>query len=382
MSKRNIPLFVIIFVLSILLGTSITAQDDNLNNLRFSLTFIPNIQFSPVYLAIEKGYAEAEGLNLELEYIDENLIVDLVASNELQFGVVSGEQVILARNGRRPVVYVYEWFQQFPVGLLIPNTTDATTISELADRVVGVPGRFGASYSGLIALLSDNDLTELDIQLEPIGFAAPDTVCAGLVEATMVYINNEPLQIQQRADAGECGEITGITVIPVADSVDIVSNGILTNEETIENEPELVQSIVNLFDNGLRDAINNPAEAYLLSVNYVDNLPLDDDLREALESASESQIEFLATEPNNEAIAESRISLYEALSEQFEAQTLIQFQVLLASIELWETEILGYTDAISWEITQELLITMGSLSNEIELDNAYTNAFVPSSMDD
>jgi hypothetical protein len=137
-----------------------------------------------------------------------------------------------------------------------------------------------------------------------------------------------------------------------------------------------------LFDNGLRDAINNPAQAYLLSASYVDNLPLDDNFQFALEVASEAQIAFLATDPDQEAIAESRSALYEALSEQFDADTLIQLQVLLASIDLWEAETLGYTDSASWEATQELLITMGSLSNEIELSDAYTNEFVPTLMED
>lgn len=381
MSKRNI-LIVLMLVAVMLTGIGVNAQDDDLENLRFSLTFIPNIQFSPVYVAIEKGYAADAGFNLELDYIDENLIVDLVAANDLQFGVVSGEQVVLARNGRRPVVYIYEWFQQFPVGILIPDTTDATTVTDLENHPVGVPGRFGASYIGLIALLDSNDMSETDIQLEPIGFIAPDAICAGQVDATMVYINNEPLQIQQRANAGECGDITSVNVIPVASQVDIVANGILTNEETIENNPELVQTIVMMFDRGLRDSINNPAEAYLLSALYVDNLPLDDEFRTALEEASEAQIEFLATNPNREAIAQSRVDLYQSLSQQFDADMLIQFQVLLASIDLWDAEQLGYTDPASWEATQDLLITMDSLSNEIDLEDAYTNQFVPDTQDE
>lgn len=381
MSKRTL-LIVLMVVAVMLTGISINAQDDDLENLRFSLTFIPNIQFSPVYVAIEKGYAADAGFNLEIDYIDENLIVDLVAANDLQFGVVSGEQVVLARNGRRPVVYVYEWFQQFPVGILIPNTTDATTVTDLEDHPVGVPGRFGASYIGLTALLASNDMTETDIRLEPIGFIAPDAICAGQVDATMVYVNNEPLQIQQRADAGECGNISSVSVIPVTSEVDIVANGILTNEETIEDNPELVQTIVTMFDRGLRDSINNPAEAYLLSASYVDNLPLDDDFRTALEDASEAQIEFLATNPDREAIAQSRVDLYDSLRAQFDANTLIQFQVLLATIDLWDAEQLGYTDPASWEATQELLITMESLPNELDLEDAYTNQFVPDAQED
>lgn len=370
--------FTLTFFVLLMLSTSIsvTAQDD-LEDFGFSLTFVPNIQFSPLYVAQEKGYFAEFGLNPVVDYLDENVIVDLIAADELQFGVVSGEQVILARAGGRPVVYVYEWFQQFPVGIVIPDTTDAQTVADLAGQSVGVPGPFGATYSGLTALLAANDMTESDIQMESIGFTAPDFICAGRVAAATVYINNEPLQIQQRADAGECGDITSVSVIPVADSVDLVSNGIITNEATISNNPDQVTAVVSAFDHGLQDTINNPAEAYLISLDYVEGLPINDDLQSALETASADQEAFLATNPDQEAIVDSRATLFADLSSQFPPEDLIQLQVLLATIDLWQADVLGMTDSASWETTRDLLVEMGSLEIDVDLTSAYTNDFLP-----
>lgn len=368
--KKMMFLFV-----ALLFTMTLSAQDDT--EVDFALTFVPNIQFSPVYVAIEKGYFTDEGIEIALDYIDENVIVDLIAAEELTFGVVSGEQVVMARSGRRPVVYVYEWFQQFPIAMVIPDTTDAATIPELEGLAVGVPGRFGATYSGLTALLNANNLTEMDIQLEEIGFTAPDIICAGRVDAAAVYINNEPLQIQQRADAGECGDISSVTVIPVAEQADIVSNGIITSETAIAEQPELIASIVRAFHRGLQDAINNPAEAYLISEAYVEALPMDDDLRTALEAGADAQEAFLTGEPTREEIAESRTALSDILAERFSADLLIQMQVLLATIDLWDADQLGFTDPASWETTRDILTEMGTLVNEVTLEDAYTNQFVP-----
>ncbi|RXY93128.1 ABC transporter substrate-binding protein, partial [Klebsiella pneumoniae] len=138
-------------------------------------------------------------------------------------------------------------------------------------------GRFGASYIGLIALLQANGMEETDIQLETIGFVAPDVICAGGVEAAVVYLNNEPLQVQHRADAGECGDVTGITVIPLTESVDLVSNGIATNETMIAEQPETVAAVIAAFDQGVRDTINNPALTYLLSIDYIEGLPASEE---------------------------------------------------------------------------------------------------------
>jgi NitT/TauT family transport system substrate-binding protein len=370
-------IFSILVTILLMLILAFGGQAQDATDLTFFLTFIPNIQFSPVYVAIENGYFAEKDLNLVLEYGDEPVGVDLIAANERQFGVASGEEVIKTRANGRPVVYVYQWFNEYPVGIVAPVESGITTVSDLAGRTVGIPGRFGASYNALTALLTAFDMTESDIQLEEIGFTAPEAVCVGRVEAAVVYINNEPQQILERAAQGDCGDVTDVVVIPASSAADLVSNGVVTNEETIQSNPLLVGNVVSAFDNGVRDVINNPAQAYLLSASYIENLPLADDLRATLEAAVAEQTEFLATDPDREAIAESRAALWDSLSGEFDGETLLQFQVLLATIELWDADSLGVTELESWQATQDTLVTAGFLTETIDLEAAFTNRFVP-----
>ncbi len=363
-----------LFVLLALSSTAIQAQAPV--DQTFFLTFVPNVQFAPVYVALEKGHFAANGLNITIEHGDENVGVDLIAAGERQFGLISGEEVIKARANGRPVVMVYEWFQRYPVGIVTAADNGIESVADLTGKKVGVPGRFGASYNGLIAILTANGMTENDIQLEEIGFNAPDVFCLGAIDASVVYINNEPLQIQQRAAVGECGDVQDVTIFPVASAVDMVSNGLVTNEETIANNPELVQALVTAFDAGLRDAINNPAETYLLSAKYVENLPMSDSLKTALEIAANGQESFLQGDPSREAIADSRQALLNALSAQFDAGDLIQLRVLMNTIDLWDAEQLGYSDRFSWEVTQEVLTQMAFITEPINLDAAFTNDFI------
>ncbi len=371
--------YVRIVLLSLLLASVsvAVAQEPQLVKQTFFLTFVPNVQFSPVYAAIENGHMASSGIVLEIEHAEENVGIDLIAANARQFGLVSGEEVIKARAKGRPIVYVYEWFQKYPVGIVFSADSGIESVRDLAGRKVGVPGRFGASFNGLIALLSANDMQEKDIQLEPIGFSAPEVFCKGGVEASVVYINNEPLQIQQRASAGDCGNVSAVKVFPVSDAADMVSNGLVTNEQTIAEQPELVRGMVAAFDAGLRDVINNPAQAYLLSAAYVENLPMTDAFRSALEAAAAAQVEFLATNPDRMAVAESRSALLKSLSAEFDDAALIQFRVLLATIDLWDADRLGYSEANSWDVTQQVLIDAGFLEQPIDLNQAFTNEFVP-----
>ncbi|MBI5671191.1 MAG: ABC transporter substrate-binding protein [Chloroflexi bacterium] len=367
----------IAFLALVLMLAVVPAAAQETANQTFFLTFVPNIQFAPVYVAIEKGYFADAGVNITIEHGDENVGVDLIAAGERQFGLISGEEVIKARANGRPVVYVYEWFQQYPVGIVAPE--GIASVKDLAGRKVGIPGRYGASYNGLVALLTANEMQESDIQLEPIGFNAPDVFCVGGVEASVVYINNEPLQIEQRIHQNNCNGVPAITVFPVAEAVDLVSNGLVTNEATINDDPELVQGMVTAFHNGLRDAVNNPAEAYLITAKHVENLPLNDALKTALEAAAQTQAGFLAESPDREAVIQSRAEMLATLSESFDEAALLQFHILLNTIDLWDADRLGVTELASWAVTQETLVAMGFISEPIDLEAAFTNDFVPDS---
>ncbi|MEM6528983.1 MAG: ABC transporter substrate-binding protein [Chloroflexota bacterium] len=350
---------IVILLLSIAVAP-VVAQDD-MADVSVFLPFIPNIQFAPMYVAIEKGYFAEAGLNVTLEYGSEPDGLELIATGDLDYGVFGGEQVILARSGERPVVFVYEWYQRNPIAIVVPLQADEETIATpdaLADLTVGVPGRFGATYSSLTALLTAAELTETDINLQEIGFNAPDVVCVGGVDAAAVYINNEPLQIRNRAQAGDCGDVADVEVIPVADFADLVSNGMVASEATIADNPAQVQAFVTAFDMALQDTINNPAEAYMLSVPHIEGLPYESaDVFEA--AAADMQIDP------------------DALAADLTADEFLQLEVLLTTIPLWLAETPGTTDADSWELTQQTLIDMGFQSEPVALDAAFTNNFVP-----
>ena len=302
-----------------------TATSAPLRPVRLPVGYIPNVQFAPLYVAIEKGYFRDAGLDVTIDYSMENDNTVLTATGDLQFAVVSGEQVLLARAQQMPVVYVMAWYQQYPVGIAAKTSANINTVADLRGRKIGLPGLYGASYIGAIALLDSAGLKETDVTLDSIGFTQVESLVADRDEAVVIYVANEPVQLEQLGEE--------VTLLRVSDALDLVSNGLITNEKTLEEDPQLVRSMVTAMLKGVQYTSDHPEEAYEICKKYVENLA--------------------------------------------EADREVQMQVLLNSIALWQGERPGYSQPQAWENMQRILLQMGLMKEELDLSKAFDNRFIP-----
>ena len=297
----------------------------NLVHVRLPLGYIPNVQFAPLYVAVEKGFFTEAGIEIEFDYSYETDAMALVGADELQFAIVSGEQVLLARAQGLPVVYVAAWYQQYPVAVVSKVEQGITSPAGLKGRTIGLPGTFGANYIGLDALLFSAGLTESDVTLDSIGFTQVESLATDRDEAVSVYAANEPVQL--RAQGYQINELL------VADYVQLASNGLITNEKTIAGNPDLVRRMVSVLVKALEYTLANPDEAFKMSKLHVENLA--------------------------------------------QADETVQKEVLARSMELWKAEKIGFSDAQAWENMQATLLQMGLLTAPLDLDQAFTNKFLP-----
>jgi len=295
-----------------------------LERIRLPMGFIPNVQFAPFYVAVERGYFAEEGIALEFDYSFETDGIQLVAAGELPFAVASGEQVILARAQRLPVVYVTEWWQRFPVAVAALAESGIAAPADLPGRTVGVPELFGASYIGWQALLSAAGLDGSQIKLETIGYSQVPSLIEGRVEAAVVYANNEPVLLTQQGIA--------VSVIHVSDYADIVSNGLVAGDQVIQERPDLVRAFVGAFVRGLADTLADPAAAFEISTHYVEGLA------------------------DNAALGKA---------------------VLQASLAYWQADRLGFSEAATWEASQQVMRQAGLLDKTVPVDQLFTNEFLP-----
>jgi len=297
----------------------------SVQHIRLPMGYIPNIQYAPFYVAIERGYFAEAGFEIEFDYSFETDGVALVGAEEAPFALVSGEQVLLAREQGLPVVYVAAWWQQYPVAVVAKAESGIQAPGDLAGKRIGLPGLFGANYIGLRALLNEVGIAESEVTLDSIGFNQVQALAADQEQAIVGYVNNEPVQLE--------AEGYNVNVIRVADYVELAANGILTNEAMIAEHPEQVRSFVGAFLRGLADTIADPDTAYEISKGYVDSLA--------------------------------------------DADEATQKEVLALSIEFWGGDPLGFSQPAAWENMQATLLDLGLLTSPLNLQEAYTNEFLP-----
>ena len=228
-----------------------------LTKVSLPMGYVPNIQFAPLYVAVEKGYFQDAGIDIEFDYKTETDGVALVGAGKLPFALVSGEQVLLARAQGLPVQYVAAWYQQYPVSVVANSKAGILIPQDLKGKKIGLPGLFGANYIGLLAMLYEAHMTEKDVTLDSIGFNQVELLASGQQDIIVGYTANEPIQLRARG--------IPVTEIKVSDYVQLASNGILASEKVIKENPELVRGFVGAFLKGLADTIANPEEAYQFS---------------------------------------------------------------------------------------------------------------------
>ncbi|HYP18517.1 MAG TPA: ABC transporter substrate-binding protein, partial [Chloroflexia bacterium] len=81
-----------------------------------ALGYVPDVQFAPFYVALQKGYYRAEGLDVTLRNgIVQDLVGELgMGANNVNVAAVSGDELIPARIAGVPVKYVMTWYRQYP----------------------------------------------------------------------------------------------------------------------------------------------------------------------------------------------------------------------------------------------------------------------------
>lgn len=226
------------------------------------LTFIPNVQFAPVYLAD----FEAEGLTASIRHHgSEESLFSALATGEEDIVIASGDEVLQARAEGLDVVSIGAYYHEYPVEVVVPADSPIETLADMRGYRIGIPGEFGSSWFGFLAALNEAGLERTDVELVTTGFTQSAALVGGDVDAIVAFKNSEPVQL------AEMGFQSRSLPLNPSESP-LVGASIISSAEWTSNHPGEAEAAVAAIVAGIQAAIDDPEAALAATAEWDESL--------------------------------------------------------------------------------------------------------------
>jgi ABC-type nitrate/sulfonate/bicarbonate transport system substrate-binding protein len=295
--------------------------------------WIANVENAGEFVAAEKGYYTAEGVDLELVPGGPGVSVEpLVVSGKALVGLSQPDNVARARQQGAKLKVVATTFQRNPAAVMSLRSNPIPTPQDLVGKKLGIQQAgvpiYDAFFMGIG--IDPKSITYVPVQFDP----AP--LVAGEVDAFVSFQTNQPIQLTLQG-------IETTTFLLADFGFNLFTDAFEVAEDSLAN-PEQRATIVKIIRatmKGWRDAIDDPeAAAKLVVEKYGQSLNLD---LEAQTLTLREQIPLVETE-------ETQAAGLGTMSEQGIQQnieTLEKSGIEATAQELFDTSILAeiYGDA-------------------------------------
>ncbi len=250
-------------LLSSCAGAALEESDaQSADSITVGLTYIPNVQFSPVYLA---DFSNVETPVVIRHHGTEEGLFSALSTGDEDVTVASGDEVLQARAQGLDVVSVGAYYHRYPVEVIVPEDSDIQSFADLKGRKIGVPGEFGSNWFGLLAALDEGGLSREDVNIVSVGFTQAAALVAGEVDAIVGFVNSEPVSLQQMGFASR-----SLALSP--DETPLVGASIVTTEKFAASHSEELRAILGDITDGVGLAISDPELAVEATAKWDESL--------------------------------------------------------------------------------------------------------------
>ena len=231
------------------------------------LKWYHKFQFAGYYAALEQGYFEDEGLDVQLiEGGPHKNHLHQLINNSSQYAVLGSESINSLALGS-PVIIVTSIFQHAPEILMTRLEDNVQDIKELKGKKLMLAD---AALAGQIdAMLNKNGVPSTSYSKHPYDGDVTKLI-DGTVFAIYGYISNEPYQL---AALGQKVKILS----PLDYGIDFYGDSLATTQSELNNHPNRVASIRRAVIRGWSYAIKHPDETirHILSLETLNPKPFN-----------------------------------------------------------------------------------------------------------
>ncbi|QPL04431.1 MULTISPECIES: ABC transporter substrate-binding protein [Actinomyces] len=238
-------------------GTASAAAD-----LVIGMTYTPNVQFAPFYMAANAG-EYADGVSLRHHGAQEGQFDALLAGTE-HLVVASADEAVVAASRGNDLVVVGGYYQRYPGSIIVPEDSTITALANLKGRRLGVPGRTGSTWFTVQLALETAGLSESDVDVQEIGFTQQAALVSGKVDAISGFTNNDAVQLAQNG--------LPVRTIDVAPQVPLVGASLVTTRALLDTRREDLAAAVTASVAGMELFVADPDGAVEATRAYVTDL--------------------------------------------------------------------------------------------------------------
>ena len=202
--KRILSILLVCVLL--LCGCSTTnnnGNSDKLKELDVVLDWYPNALHAFMYVAIEKGYYEEEGLKVNIQFpSNSNDAISLVAAGQADIGLYYQQDVIQARTKQNVPVKSIGAVVQGPLNIVLSlKEKNITTAEDLVGKTIGYAGT-ELSEALIRSIMNYVGADYSDVTMIDVGFDLMSSMTTGNVDATIgCLVNHEVPQMEEEGFA-------------------------------------------------------------------------------------------------------------------------------------------------------------------------------------
>jgi ABC-type nitrate/sulfonate/bicarbonate transport system substrate-binding protein len=222
----------------------------------FQLSWLPTTEFAGTWVALNKGYFSAEGIDLAWLPGGPNASPEtIVASGKAEVGMLNADAIAKARTEGAPIKIIGALLQKSPFCILSKADRPINSPQEMIGKKIGVAA---ANQTAFDVMLSLNNIKKDQLTVVPVQFD-PAPVANGEVDGQIVYVTNEPPTLEVRG-------IKTHTFLLADFGYTVLSDCYFATEQTIAGKPDLLASFLTATRKGWLDNMDAPQTGTDLAV--------------------------------------------------------------------------------------------------------------------
>jgi putative hydroxymethylpyrimidine transport system substrate-binding protein len=227
------------------------------------LDFTPNAVHTGIYSAREQGFYDDAGVVPELRQPGESSDAPkLLAAGRAQFAILDIHDLGIARERGLDLVGVMPIVQRPLASVIAHGDGPVNRPRQLEGRTVGVTG-LPSDEAVVDSVVSADGGDPTKAERVTIGFNAVAALAAGRVDAATGFWNAEGVALRRQGVALRIFKVDQYGAPPYPELI------LTTSRETLEEDPALVDAVVEATERGYAFAVENPQQALddLLAAN-------------------------------------------------------------------------------------------------------------------